>query len=235
MTVGQIIAEPLGRPRHRARSRGRAKCASGSCSATPGLCPAMARPLSARAVGRPAPARRHRPRARHGADADRLRRAGVRPRRVHPGADHQPARGAPDELRADLPVRGSRPLRGPPHLRPGGRDVPGQDRRAHRPASRSTRIPSIPTRRRSSPPCPSRIRRWRRSASAPCWAEKSRARSTLRPAACFIRGVPSPSRSARRGATCSEKFSPGTLPPASEFSQHGAWPPGCLTASGPSR
>ncbi len=84
----------------------------------------------------------------------------------------------------------------------------------NRPASR--------TRRPSSPPCPSRIRRWSSRASAPCWGAKSRARSTLLPAACFIRGVPSPSRSARRGCRHSEKFSPGTLRPASEFSQHGA-------------
>ena len=55
-----------------------------------------------------------------------------RPRRVHPGADHQPAQGAAGPLRADLPVHRARPLGRAPHLRPRGRDVPRPHRRARR-------------------------------------------------------------------------------------------------------
>ena len=51
-------------------------------------------PLPARVLRRPAPAHRRRPRARAAAEADRRRRAGLRPRRLDPGADGEPARGA---------------------------------------------------------------------------------------------------------------------------------------------
>ena len=50
-------------------------------------------PVPARVLRRPAPADRHRPRTCVAAQADRRRRAGLRPRRLRPGADHQPARG----------------------------------------------------------------------------------------------------------------------------------------------
>ena len=53
---------------------------------------AVPRPaLSARVLGRPAAAHRHRPRAGPGARAHRLRRAGLGARRVDPGAGAQPA------------------------------------------------------------------------------------------------------------------------------------------------
>ena len=52
--------------------------------------------LPARVLGRPAPAHRHRARARAQPRLHRRRRAGLRARRVDPGADHQPARGAAD-------------------------------------------------------------------------------------------------------------------------------------------
>ena len=71
----------------------------------------MARPLPPRALRRAAPAGRHRPRAGHGAEPDRLRRAGLGARRLDPGPDHQPAGGAPGRVRADLPVRRPRPRR----------------------------------------------------------------------------------------------------------------------------
>ena len=56
----------------------------------------------------------------------RLRRAGQRARRLDPGADHQPAARPAAQLRADLPVHRPRPLGRAPHLRPGGRHVPGR-------------------------------------------------------------------------------------------------------------
>ena len=60
-----------------------------------------ARPaLSARVLGRPAPAHRHRPRAGGGAEADRLRRAGVGARRLDPQPDPQPAEGPAAAARA---------------------------------------------------------------------------------------------------------------------------------------
>ena len=46
-------------------------------------------PLRARVLRRPAPAHRHRPRPRGRSQVHCLRRAGLRPGRVHPGAGHQ--------------------------------------------------------------------------------------------------------------------------------------------------
>ena len=165
MTVGHIIGEPLvihglvqgrsrpGRPRPRAAAHRRSQ-------------PALRHALPARVLGRPAPAHRHRPRARGRARLHRLRRAGVRARRVDPGADHQPAGGAAGAVRPHLPVHRPRPLRRPSHQRPRRRDVPRQDHGAGRPAGRSTRTRCTRTRRRCSRPCRSRTRRSSASASA---------------------------------------------------------------------
>ena len=67
-------------------------------------------------------------RARAAAQAHRLRRTGVRPRRVDPGPDPQPARRPSDRVQPDVPVHRPRPVRGQARVRPRGRDVPGQDR-----------------------------------------------------------------------------------------------------------
>ena len=61
-------------------------------------------------------------------EARRVRRAGVRPRRLHPGPGAQPAGGPAEAARADLPLHRPRPERGPPHRQPGGGDVPRHDR-----------------------------------------------------------------------------------------------------------
>ena len=61
--------------------------------------------------------------------ADRRRRAGLRPRRVGPGAGHQPARGAAGRVRPDLPRGRPRPRRRAPHQRPDRRHVPRRPRR----------------------------------------------------------------------------------------------------------
>ena len=106
--VGQIIgtaAAAARRRQGRRRAAGRA-----SCWSRVGLAPRARQPLPARVLRRPAPAHRRRPRARARAEADRARRAGVGARRLGPGADHQPARRPPGRLRADLPVRGARPV-----------------------------------------------------------------------------------------------------------------------------
>ena len=57
-----------------------------------GLAPDVARPLSAPVLRRPAPAHRHRARARHGAAATDRRRAGLRARRVGASASLEAAR-----------------------------------------------------------------------------------------------------------------------------------------------
>ena len=91
MSAGEIVGEPLiihgvGAAAGAARARGlpvRARRPAAGADAR----------LSARVLRRPAPAHRHRPRARAQPGADRRRRAGLRARRLDPGADHQPADG----------------------------------------------------------------------------------------------------------------------------------------------
>ena len=82
------------------------------------------------------------------AEGDRRRRAGVRARRVDPGADPQPAAraAARDGHHADL--HRARPLGRAPHVRPDRGDVPRQDRRARhqRAALRATRGCRTPAR-----------------------------------------------------------------------------------------
>ena len=65
--------------------------------------------------------------------ADRARRAGVRARRVDPGRRGQPAGAPAGRARPGLRVHRPRPVGRAPHLRPGGGDVPGQDRRDRHP------------------------------------------------------------------------------------------------------
>ncbi len=72
-------------------------------------------PLSPRVLRRSAPAHRHRPRARRQPEHHRLRRTGVRARRLGPGPDHQSAGGPAGEVRADLSVHRPRPLGGRAH------------------------------------------------------------------------------------------------------------------------
>ena len=92
--------------------------------------PRALQPLSARVLGRPAPADRRRPRARRQPEADRLRRARLRARRLRPGADPQPAQGPAARVRPHLHLHRARPQRRPPHLRP---------RHGHVPRARSSR------------------------------------------------------------------------------------------------
>ena len=101
----------------------------------PGRAAALPRAaLSARVLGRPAPAHRDRPGARPRARPRRLRRAGVRPRRVDPGPGPEPAQAAPARARPDLRLRRPQHGRRRAHQRPGRGHVPRPDRRAGRPA-----------------------------------------------------------------------------------------------------
>ena len=80
-----------------------------------------------RVLRRPAPAHRHRPGDRAAPEAHRLRRAGLGPRRVDPGAGRQPARGPAGRVPAGLHLHRPRPLGGAAHLRPDRRHVPRPD------------------------------------------------------------------------------------------------------------
>ena len=75
--------------------------------------------LPARAVRRPAPARRHRQGAVGEPAHDRLRRGGLGARRVDPGPGDQPAGGPAAEAGAHLPLHRPRPGRGARTSRPG--------------------------------------------------------------------------------------------------------------------
>ena len=130
MTVGEMLAEPLllhsdlspaGRRErvadllaHR-RSEGRPRAA-----------------LPPRVLRRPAPAHRHRPRARHGAQAHRLRRTGLRPRRLHPQPDPEPSQGPAAAPGARVHLHQPRPGGGEAHRLARGRHVPRAHRRDRR-------------------------------------------------------------------------------------------------------
>ena len=124
-----------------------------------GLNPYFANRYPARVLRRPAPAHRHRPRPRGRAGVHRVRRAGLRARRVDPGADHQPAGGPAGRVQPDVPVHRARPVGRAPHQRPRGRHVPGQHRRAVPTATRCTTTRCIPTPRRCSRRCRCQTRR----------------------------------------------------------------------------
>ena len=153
MPVNDIIAEPLqgARPVRQAR---RARTRSPRCSSEVGLRPRARQPLPARVLRRSAPARRHRPGARPRTRASwcstsRCRRSTSASR----PASSTCSRELQDRLGAGVPVRRPRPVGGAPHLRPGGRDVPRQDRRDRAARRRSTTAPPTRTRRRCCRPC----------------------------------------------------------------------------------
>ena len=92
-----------------ARRREGAEGAGGGAARDGGPLAGALQPLPARVLGRPAPADRHRPRARPAAEADRRRRAGLGARRLDPGADAEPAGGSPERVQPDLHLHRPRP------------------------------------------------------------------------------------------------------------------------------
>ena len=94
-----------------------------------GLPPRSAELLPPRVLGRPAPAHRPGPGLGARAQADRGRRARLGPRRLHSGADPEPAEGAPGAARPDLSLHFARPGHREVHGGPDRRHVPGQARR----------------------------------------------------------------------------------------------------------
>ena len=98
------------------------------------------RALPARVLRRPAPAHRHRARARRcGRSSIVARRAGVGARRLDPGADPQPARDLQQDVRRSPTCSSRTTSRSSAHLRPRRRDVP-------RARSSSSRRPTSCTR-----------------------------------------------------------------------------------------
>ena len=117
MTVGAILGEAL--IIHKLGAIGGRAGGSGGKPARQGRAEGRAyAPLPARIFRRPAPAHRDRARARGGARAHRLRRAGFGARRLNSGAGDQSAGRPAERAQPHLSVRGSRSLRGGAHLRP---------------------------------------------------------------------------------------------------------------------
>ena len=126
-TVEAAIGEPLRVHRDMDKAAAADRVARAAAAGRP---VARARqPVPPRVLRRPAPARRHRPGPGPRPGDGRARRAGVGARRVDPGRRRQPARGPAGPPRAGVPLHRPRPVGGAPHLRPGRRDVPRQDRR----------------------------------------------------------------------------------------------------------
>ena len=96
--VGQIIGDPL--KLQKVAPRQRAAHAGGRAARAGRPLPRALQPLPARVLRRPAAADRDRPGAGAAAEAGDLRRAGLGPRRLDPGADRQPARRPPGRVRA---------------------------------------------------------------------------------------------------------------------------------------
>ena len=82
--------------------------------------------------------------------AHRLRRAGLRARRLDPGAGRQPAAGPAGAARPRLSLHRARPRRGGAHRRPRRRHVPRADRRDGRRSATSSSSRGTRTRRRCS-------------------------------------------------------------------------------------
>ena len=161
--------------------------------------PVAREPLPAPVLGRPAPADRDRPGDRDQPAAGRRRRAGVRARRVDPGAgaqpDRRPARRVPARAALHLARRLGRPAR----ERPDRGHVPRQDRRgrADRRALRASA--RTRTRRRCSRRCRRRGRAGRARAD-PGDGRAAEPARTRRAAAASGRDARSRSRSAPRSS-----------------------------------
>ena len=100
--IGATLEEPL--IIHRQGDRARAARAGARAAGAGRPARGRACPLSARVLGRPAPADRHRPRARGRPQASGARRAGLGARRVDPVADPQSAGRAAVAPRLVLPL-----------------------------------------------------------------------------------------------------------------------------------
>ena len=146
-TVGSIISDPFvihGIKQTKARAQAGGPGADGHRRPEP----RALQPLPARVLRRPAAAHRRRPRAGAEAEGDRRRRAGLRARRLDPGAGAQPAARPAARPRPDADLHRPRPLGRAPHVRSRRGDVPRPDRRAGDAPTSSTRTRGCRTRAR---------------------------------------------------------------------------------------
>ena len=121
------------------------------------------------------------------AQADHRRRAGLRPRRVDPGAGPQPDDGPAARARARLSVHLAQPGRGRTHQPPHRGHVSRPDRRIYRQEDPVHVARSIPIPSRSSWRCRCRIRA--SSGRSACCRATCRARSIRPPAVISTRAV----------------------------------------------
>ena len=133
-------------------------------------------------------------------EAARGRRAGLRARRVDPGAGGQPAPGRAAGVRHRLPLHRPRPGRGPALLSRGRGDVPRQDRRDRRP-----RLALQP--RRAPLHAGAAVRGARREAGG--HRRPSRA-DPARPATCPARSTRPRAAGSARAASWPRTSAPGT-------------------------
>ncbi len=210
-TVGSIIGAPF--RLHKIVPAGQDQGRGAGADGAGGAEPRALQPLPARVLGRPAPADRRRARARPAAQADRVRRAGLGARRLDPGADPEPARGSAGGVRPDVPVHRARPVGREARLRPGRRDVPGQDRRDGRGRDALPRTPSTRTRARCSRRCPIPDPDSPRRRSGSSWRATSR-RPIDPPSGCrFHPRCPNAQfpKCSERGAGAPSRTSPGQV------------------------
>ena len=125
-TVTELIAEPM--KIYKTGSRDEIYKRVKKLMDTVGLAERFQNSYPPRAGRRPPPAYRHRPGSGPEPQVHRLRRAGVRPGRVHPGPGAQSAAGPAAGSGADLYVHHPRYVRGQTHLRRYYCHVPGTDR-----------------------------------------------------------------------------------------------------------
>ena len=178
--VGDIVAEGLDIWEIGDKASRKAKV--DEVLAPSGSIPRRTRAPAARVLRRAVPAHLDRAGDRHRAEADHLRRAGLRARRVGAGADPQPARGHEGALRAHDGVHRPRPRGREERERPGRGDVPRQDVRGRR-ARRPLRAPGAPVHRgapRRDPRARSPPAATARDDRATCSAARSRRPSTRR-------------------------------------------------------
>jgi peptide/nickel transport system ATP-binding protein len=211
-TVGSIIGEPFAIHGMKTGEGERRKAVQ-ELMDTVGLNPEHFNRLPARVLRRPAPAHRRRARDRAEAEADRRRRAGLRARRVDPGAGAQPAARAPARPRADL-IFIAHDLSVVRHMcdRVAVMYL-GKIVELAAPTS-STAIRGIPTRRADVGRCRSPIRSWRRSRSARSSPATCRRRPTRRRRAASTRAAGRRRTSATRTSRCWRARTAATSPPA---------------------
>ena len=192
--VGSIIGDPFAI--HKTATGAGAQAPGAGGDGARRAQPRALQPVPGRVLRRAAAAHRRGQGAGAPAQADRLRRAGVGARRVHPGADHQPAGRPAGRARPHLHLHRPRPVRRAAREQPGRGDVPRQgDRagagRASCGTTRGTRTPTPCC--RPSAPRPGQVAR---SASGSSWSATCPRRSSRPRAAGSTPAAPRRARTA---------------------------------------